>query len=314
DPILRDTKLIAEAWDAAGAYQVGSFSERRWAEWNGRYRDDIRRFWRGDEGMLSTFASRICGSEDIYAKSGKGPECSINFVTCHDGFTLNDLVSYSSKHNLANGEQNRDGSDDNFSANHGVEGPTQDAGIESLRKRQIKNFLLTLFISRGVPMLLGGDEFRRSQDGNNNAYSQDNATSWYDWSLLQRHRDIHQLVKRLIALRRSHPILAREQFYTDEDISWFGRSQGTAPNWNDPRAQAVACLIHDGSAEALYLMFNAGEDTATFHTPVAPDKRRWRVAADTSRDESIAAAAESFVDSLQPYTLEPHSSAVLVAS
>ena len=184
DPILRDVKLIAEAWDTAGAYEVGSFSERRWAEWNGRYRDDVRRFWRGDDGMLGLFASRICGSADIYTKSGKGPEGSINFVTCHDGFTLNDLVSYRDKHNEANGENNHDGTDANFSENYGAEGETADARIESIRKRQIKNFLLTLLISRGVPMLLGGDEFRRTQGGNNNAYCQDNETSWYDWRCL----------------------------------------------------------------------------------------------------------------------------------
>ena len=155
DPILQDVKIIAEAWDAAGAYQVGSFSKRRWAEWNGHYRDEVRRFWRGDDGMLGLFASRICGSADIYTKSGKGPEGSINFVTCHDGFTLNDLVSYNDKHNEANGENSQDGINANFSENYGVEGGTKDAGIESVRKRQIKNFLLTLLVSRGVPMLLG---------------------------------------------------------------------------------------------------------------------------------------------------------------
>jgi glycogen operon protein len=148
---------------------VGSFSERRWAEWNGRYRDDVRRFWRGDEGMLGLFASCICGSADIYTNSGKGPEGSINFITCHYGFTLNDLVSYRDKHNEANGENNQDGTDANFSQNYGFEGETTDAAIDTLRKRQIKNFLLTLLISRGVPMLLGGDEFRRTQGGNNNA-------------------------------------------------------------------------------------------------------------------------------------------------
>ena len=313
DSILRHSKLIAEAWDAAGAYQVGSFSERRWAEWNGHYRDDVRRFWRGDEGMLGAFASRICGSEDIYAKSGKGPESSINFVTCHDGFTLNDLVSYAEKHNLANGEQNRDGSNDNFSANYGVEGPTQDPYIESLRRRQIRNFLLTLLISRGVPMLLGGDEFRRTQLGNNNAYCQDNEISWYDWSCLQRHSSVHQFVKHMIALRQAHPILAREQFYAAGDLNWFGPFQA-APNWHDPRAKAVACQIHDGAAESLFLMFNAGNDPVTFHTPVAPDKGRWRLAVDTSHDEPIASMMESLVDSLQPYELAPHSSAILAAS
>jgi glycogen operon protein len=313
DAILRDTKLIAEAWDAAGAYQVGSFSERRWAEWNGHYRDDVRRFWRGDDGMLGAFASRICGSEDIYSKSGKGPESSINFITCHDGFTLNDLVSYGEKHNRANGETNRDGSNDNFSANLGVEGPTGEARVETLRRRQIRNFLLTLFISRGVPMMLGGDEFRRSQGGNNNAYCQDNATSWYDWGDLERNRELQQFVKHMIALRQAHPILAREQFYSDTDLSWFGPSQ-RAPDWSDPGARAVACQIHDGSSESLFLMFNAGDRPVTFHTPLSPDKGRWRLAMDTSREVSIAIMIESLVDSLHPYVLEPHSSAILVAS
>jgi isoamylase len=313
DPILRDSKLIAEAWDAAGAYQVGSFSERRWAEWNGRYRDDIRRFWRGDAGMLGAFASRICGSEDIFAKSGKGPESSINFITCHDGFTLNDLVSFADKHNLANGEQNRDGTNDNLSANYGVEGPTEDPYIESLRKRQIRNFLLTLCISRGVPMLQGGDEFRRTQGGNNNAYCQDNETSWYDWGDLQMHAQIHQFVKHMIALRQAHPILAREQFYASTDLTWSGPSQ-SPPQWNDSRAKAVACHIHDGASESIFLMFNAGNERVTFHTPVAPDKGRWRLAMDTCHEEPIASMIESLVDSLQPYELEAHSSAILVAS
>ena len=309
DPILSSTKLIAEAWDAAGAYQVGSFSERRWAEWNGHYRDDVRRFWRGDPGMLGAFASRICGSEDIYSKSGKGPESSINFITCHDGFTLNDLVSYTEKHNEANGEQSRDGANDNHSANYGVEGPTGDARIEGLRRRQIRNFLLTLFVSRGVPMLLGGDEFRRTQHGNNNAYCQDNETSWYDWTLLQRHTQIHRFVKQVIRLRQAHPVLAREQFYTDDDISWFGPQQ-RPPDWNNPQARAFACLIRDGATEALFLMFNAGDEVAVFHTPAAPQNGRWRLAVDTSHDEP---APESLVNSSQPYALEPHSSAVLIA-
>jgi glycogen operon protein len=221
DPILRETKLIAEAWDAAGAYQVGSFSERRWAEWNGRYRDEVRRFWRGDEGMLGSFASRICGSADIYAKSGKGPECSINFITCHDGFTLNDLVSYRHKHNEANGEGNRDGTNANFSDNCGVEGETGDVRIDSIRRRQIKNFLVTLFISRGVPMVLGGDEFRRTQGGNNNAYCQDNEISWYDWSDRERHREIYRFTRAMIAFRKAHPVFSTEQFYTEAEIRWF---------------------------------------------------------------------------------------------
>ena len=313
DAILRDTKLIAEAWDAAGAYQVGSFSERRWAEWNGHFRDDVRRFWRGDAGMLGAFASRICGSEDIYAGSGKGPESSINFVTCHDGFTLNDLVSYASKHNLANGEDNRDGSNDNYSANYGVEGSSRDPRIEALRSRQIRNFILTLFISRGVPMLLGGDEFRRTQGGNNNAYCQDNATSWYDWMALERHRDLYEFTRHMIALRQSHPVLAQERFYTRGDLTWYGPWQ-QPPAWSDPQAKAVACHIHDGAGESLFLMFNAGSEAVTFHSPVAPDKGRWRLVVDTSHDAPIANPAEALVDSLQPYELESHSSAILVAS
>ena len=285
DPILRNVKIIAEAWDAAGAYEVGSFSERRWAEWNGRYRDDVRRFWRGDDGMLGLFASRICGSADIYTKSGKGPDGSINFITCHDGFTLNDLVSYRSKHNEANGENNHDGTDANFSENYGSEGETKDGGIETLRKRQIKNFLLTLLISRGVPMLLGGDEFRRTQGGNNNAYCQDNETSWYDWSHLDEHREIFNFTRGMIAFRSAHPVLSKEQFYTDAEIHWFG-PRGELPNWLDPKEKQFACLIHEDEQSALYVMFNAGGDAVDFSLPPAPSGVRWRLAVDTSHGAS----------------------------
>ncbi|MDB6014981.1 MAG: glycogen debranching enzyme [Gammaproteobacteria bacterium] len=314
DPILRDAKLVAAAWDVAGAYQVGGFSERRWAEWNGCYRDDVRRFWRGDDGMLCAFASRICGSADLYAKSGKGPECSINFVTCHDGFTLNDLVSFQSKHNVANGEDNRDGANENFSANYGVEGSSDDPRVESVRQRQIKNFLLTLFISRGVPMLLGGDEFRRTQLGNNNAYCQDNETSWYDWSRLRRYPDIHRFVRRVAALRRAYPVLARERFYTPAEISWFAATLKT-PDWSDPRAKALGCLIRGAGRDALYLMFNAHDKPVSFTIPAAPDRGRWQLAIDTSQElptmsDSISG---SCVDRTRPYVLEPHSSAVLIA-
>ncbi|MEO7206862.1 MAG: glycogen debranching protein GlgX [Steroidobacteraceae bacterium] len=314
DPILRETKLIAEAWDAAGAYQVGSFSQRRWAEWNGRYRDDVRRFWRGDDAMLGTFASRICGSADIYAKSGKGPECSINFVTCHDGFTLNDLVSFQHKHNRANGEDNRDGAEENFSDNYGTEGHTQDSRIESVRKRQIKNFLLTLFISRGVPMLLGGDEFRRTQNGNNNAYCQDNETSWYDWRGLEQYAEVVQFARVMTALRRAHPILAREQFYTDAEVSWFNPVQGPL-DWSDPHARQVACLIHDGSGDALYLMFNAGAEQTDFHIQTRPDGVQWHVAVDTNQEGpqgSSVVGTGPPVDIRYPYHMGPHSSALLI--
>jgi isoamylase len=314
DPILRDTKIIAEAWDSAGAYEVGSFSERRWAEWNGRYRDDVRRFWRGDDGMLGLFASRICGSADIYTGSGKGPDGSINFVTCHDGFTLNDLVSYRYKHNEANGENNHDGSDSNFSENYGVEGETTDAGIESLRKCQIKNFLLTLLISRGVPMLLGGDELRRTQGGNNNAYCQDNETSWHDWSRLEHHGEIFRFARGLIAFRRAHPVLSKEQFYTDGEIHWFG-PKGGLPDWMDPKGKQFACLIHEDGQHALYLIFNAGADAMDFALPPVPPGAHWHLAADTSLEapqDMFAKGEEPPCEDPQTYRLGPRSSAILL--
>jgi isoamylase len=272
DPILRGTKLIAEAWDAAGAYQVGSFFQCNWVEWNGRFRDDVRRFWRGDEGMLGAFASRVSGSADVFAASGKGPERSVNFVTCHDGFTLNDLVSYRHKHNEENGECNRDGSDENLSDNYGIEGATHESVIEATRRRQIRNFLLTVFIARGVPMLMGGDEFRRTQRGNNNAYCQDNETSWYDWAGVERHQDIYRFTRAMIAFRRAHPVLSKEQFYTHADIGWFDPELRT-PNWADRGAKRLGCLIHEGDGGALYLMFNAGAEATAFGVPPALNMR-----------------------------------------
>ena len=315
DPILRDVKIIAEAWDAAGAYEVGSFSERRWAEWNGRYRDDVRRFWRGDDGMLGSFASRICGSADIYTKSGKGPESSINFITSHDGFTLNDLVSYRSKHNEANGENNHDGTDANYSENYGSEGADDDPGIEMLRKRQIKNFLLTLMISRGVPMLLGGDEFRRTQGGNNNAYCQDNETSWIDWANLEQHQEIYRFVRGMIAFRSAHPVLSKEVFYTDAEIHWFGPAGGL-PNWADPKEKQFACLIQENEQDALFLIFNAGTNATEFRLPPLPNGGRWHRAVDTgcsAPQDLIAAEEEAPVDNSSAYPLVAHSSVILLA-
>jgi len=314
DPTLKDVKLIAEAWDAAGAYQVGSFSERRWAEWNGRYRDDVRRFWRGDDGMVGAFASRICGSADIYTKSGKGPEASINFLTCHDGFTLNDLVSHRDKHNEANGDDNHDGTDYNLSENYGVEGETTDVRIEAVRRSQIKNFLLTLLVSRGVPMLLGGDEFRRTQGGNNNAYCQDNETSWYDWGCLERHKDIFRFTQGMLAFRRAHPILSKEQFYTEAEIHWFG-PRGGLPNWADPKEKQLACLIHEDEKHALWLMFNAGAEKVDFGLPALPPADRWYRAADTGRQvpqDLFPAGEEPPWEDPQAYRLGPRSSAILL--
>jgi glycogen operon protein len=315
DPILRDVKLIAEAWDTAGAYQVGNFSERRWAEWNGQYRDDIRRFWRGEEGMLGRLASRICGSADIYAKSGKGPECSINFVTCHDGFTLSDLVSYCCKHNEANGQNNHDGSNDNFSQNNGAEGIGTDSEIEALRNRLIKNFLLTLFISRGVPMLLGGDEFRRTQAGNNNAYCQDNETSWFNWQNLEQHREILLFTRNMIAFRRAHPVLSEEKFYTDAEIAWFS-PEGRLPNWSDPQQKELACLIHEKGKARLYLMFNSGNGARSFTLPEPPSDHRWHLAIDTFRpapQELPAPARDALAITSLNYQLGARSSAIVTA-
>jgi glycogen operon protein len=315
DPILRDAKLIAEAWDVAGAYQVGSFSQRRWAEWNGHFRDDVRRFWRGDAGMRGRFASRICGSSDLYAGSGKGPECSVNFVTCHDGFTLNDLVSYTQKHNAANGERNRDGVNENHSANYGFEGDTTDAAIEVARQRQIRNFLLTLAISRGVPMLLAGDEFRRTQRGNNNAYCQDNEISWIDWSLSERHRDLVRFTRRVFAFRRAHAVLRREAFYTDRDIEWFDPG-GRRPEWSDPRQRGLACLIRGQDGPDLYLMFNAGADPASFVLPALARPGRWELAIDTGQPAMDADGAERDASVVKGpfYALGSRSSAILVAA
>jgi isoamylase len=314
DPILRDVKIIAEAWDAGGAYQVGNFSTKRWTEWNGRFRDDVRRFWIGDEGMSGSFASRICGSSDLYQKSGKGPSSSLNFVTCHDGFTLNDLVSYKQKDNIENGELNRDGTDANYSDNCGVEGPSEDPAVDGMRIRLIKNFLVTLFISRGVPMLLGGDEFRRTQRGNNNAYCQDNEVSWFDWSLLEKHKEIHRFTRAMIAFRRAHPVLRKERFYTDEDIRWFA-PDGTTPHWADPWRKSFACLILGESEPDLFLLFNAGTSAVDFYLPVLPTGNNWRIAVDTSRaapDDFFDPGKEPPVQGQNGFRLEPRSSAILL--
>jgi len=314
DPVLRDVKIIAEAWDAAGAYAVGSFSARRWAEWNGRYRDDVRRFWRGDDGQLGLLAQRICGSADIYSQSGKGPEGSINFVTCHDGFTLHDLVSYREKHNERNGQGDRDGTSENFSDNYGAEGETADGRIGSVRKAQIKNLLATLLISRGVPMLLAGDEMRRTQGGNNNAFCQDNETSWQDWSGLERHREIVRFTRGMIAFRRAHPILSKGQFYTAAEVQWFG-PHGGPPDWTDPKARQLACLIHEDERRALCLLFNAGVEGVEFALPPVAPEARWHLAADTSRDaphDLFAAGEESLWEGGDTYPLSPRSTVILL--
>jgi glycogen operon protein len=286
NPVLRDTKIIAEAWDAGGAYQVGSFPGR-WAEWNGHYRDDIRRFWRRDPGMVPQLATRLAGSSDLYQKNGRAPFHSVNFVTCHDGFTLHDLVSYTTKHNEANGHKNSDGTNENFSCNYGVEGETDNVNINALRTRQVKNFIATLMLSQGVPMLLGGDEFRRTQRGNNNAYCQDNERSWYNWDFVRKHGEIVRFTKELIAFRKRHPCLRRTHFFSGQDtdhdglpdISWY-TTAAQEPDWSND-STSLACLIDGSYPEMsgevtdndLYLMFNAAEKACTFVLPKLPSGR-----------------------------------------
>ncbi len=277
DPILRDVKLIAEAWDAGGAYQVGSFGDMRWAEWNGRYRDDVRRFWRGDKDMKGDFATRLTGSADLYQGEGRTPLHSINFITAHDGFTLRDLVSYNEKHNEANGENNRDGLDENFGWNCGIEGETQNPKIDTLRLRMQKNYLATLFLSLGVPMMLGGDEFGRTQRGNNNAYCQDNEISWYDWTLLEKNQELFRFCRQVIRFRREHPVFMRDTYFNvaqadsggNPDVAWFDAA-GKLETW-DPGDPSLACYI-DGAVNghaSLYLMFNPADKAVNFRVPEA---------------------------------------------
>jgi glycogen operon protein len=257
DPALADTKIIAEAWDAAGAYQVGSFARMRWAEWNGRYRDDVRRFWRGDAAQTGHLATRLAGSSDLYAEHGRQPCHSINFVTSHDGFTLSDLVSYREKHNEANGEGNRDGDNNNFSDNNGVEGPSADPGIEAIRSRQIRNLLSTLLLSQGVPMLLAGDECRRTQRGNNNAWCQDNDVSWIDWSLVDSNAALVRFVRELIRFRLGNPTLRRRSFLVGgptesgalPDVAWFG-PDGQPIDWHVADG-GISCFLAAPTPERL---------------------------------------------------------------
>ena len=309
DPILRGVKLIAEAWDAAGAYQVGRFPGQRWSEWNGHFRDDVRRFWRGDPGLTGALASRLCGSADLYQQSGKEPLNSINYLTCHDGFTLNDLVSYAHKHNESNGEDNHDGAEENYSANYGVEGASNNPAIESLRKRQIKNMLATLMLSRGVPMLLGGDEFRRSQLGNNNAYCQDNEVSWYDWSQLEQEREIYTFTRDMIRLRKRFPFLSVEQFYTAADVTWFN-IRGELPDWSSAE-RTVGCHLHPvGYKDELCLLFNAEFNEVVFYLPPPRHSSAgWCRQVDTA---DIKLKQEVITG--ESYRLVPHSLAILSVS
>lgn len=297
DPILAEVKLIAEPWDVGpGGYQVGNFPVI-WTEWNGKYRDTMRAYWKGDSGVMGELAYRLTGSSDLYSEDGRQPHASVNFITAHDGFTLADLVSYNEKHNKANGEENRDGHDDNRSWNCGAEGPTDDPEIIELREKQKRNFLSTLLLSQGVPMLLGGDEFGRTQQGNNNAYCQDNEISWYDWEIDERQQALLDFTRRLIQLRKEHPALRRRKFFQGRpihgseihDISWL-RPDGTAmtdAEWEDDWRRSIAVrlggdalgeLDRNGDPvtdDNLLLLFNADAEPIDFVLPTAGAGAGW---------------------------------------
>ena len=285
DPVLAGTKMIAEAWDAAGLYQVGSFVGDSWKEWNGRFRDDVRSFFRGDEGSVSRVADRLVGSPEIYGYREREAEESVNFVTCHDGFTLNDLVSYNVKHNEANGEGNRDGANDNRSWNCGVEGPTDDPAVENLRNRQIKNLLTCTMLSLGMPMIAMGDEVRRTQRGNNNAYCQDNETSWFDWTLVSKHADVHRFVKLLIQrrlMRDVQPEYQREslnQLLRESNKAWHG-AKLNQPDWSNWSHSVAFSLELKKEKQLLHLILNAYWEPLEFELPLVSDQsgagwRRW---------------------------------------
>jgi isoamylase len=286
-PELAGTKIIAEAWDAAGLYQVGSFIGDRWAEWNGQFRDDIRRFVRGDEGVVKKAASRIIGSPDIYQNPEREPNRSINFINCHDGFTLNDLVSYNRKHNEDNGERNKDGADENYSWNCGVEGPAEDPTIENLRLKQIKNFLTILFVSQGTPMLLMGDEVRRTQKGNNNAYCQDNEISWFDWNLVEKNKGLFRFTSGLINFIQTKDIFSEEKFLkTKPDnnhpyVSWSG-VELKKPDWQGDSHSLACTLIDPKRKEKLHIIFNAFWEPLEFNLPKTDRDKNWCRIIDTA--------------------------------
>nr|VFK78021.1 MAG: glycogen operon protein [Candidatus Kentron sp. SD] len=322
DPVLANTKLIAEAWDAAGVYQVGSFPNwGRWAEWNGHFRDDIRRFARGDPNMVQTLATRMTGSPDLYQTSNREPYHSINFVTCHDGFTLMDVASYNGKHNVENGEEERDGHNDNLSWNCGEEGPTDAEEVNRLRRRQIKNMAALLLLSHGVPMVLSGDEMGRTQRGNNNAYCQDNEISWIDWELARENADLVRFFQRLIALRRAHAALRRESFLPDEkgttvSVEWHGTIP-YQPDWSYESRTLAKCLraiTPEGETESIYLIASAYSESLFFELPSIKDRVWYRVA-DTSLDtprDIVDTGEEERLDEQKGYMVEPRSVVVLI--
>jgi isoamylase len=304
DPVVSQVKLIAEPWDVGeGGYQVGNFPPL-WSEWNGKYRDTVRDFWRGQDQTLAEFAYRFTGSSDLYERTGRRPFASINFVTAHDGFTLRDLVSYNEKHNEANGEDNRDGENHNRSWNMGAEGPTDDPDILALRARQTRNFLATLFLSQGVPMLLGGDEIGRTQGGNNNGYCQDNEISWYDWE--QTDDSLLAFARGLIQFRHHHPVFRRRRWFQGRsihggqvsDIGWFtpGGEEMSEEDWRQGFAKSLGVFLNGAAIptrnsrgervtdDSFYVLFNVHSDPIDFMLPNGDWGKRWTVVLDTTED------------------------------
>jgi len=330
DPVLRNTKIIAEAWDAGGAYQVGSFPGGRWAEWNDKFRDDVRSFWRGDDGMVHVLATRLTGSSDLYLKDGRKPFHSINFITSHDGFTLNDLLSYNNKHNEANGEDNRDGGDNNLSFNYGEEGVSYNPEILGFRRRQAKNLMTTLLLSLGTPMILGGDEFLRTQGGNNNAYCQNNEVSWYNWDLKSDNNENFVFLKKLIEFRKRHPAFHRPEFYLGKDstfnaipdITWYN-IDGKTPDWDNMnhclayRLDGTEAEVHaDKDDNDFYIMFNGNINDQVFRICPPPNGTSWFRAIDTSlpMEKDIPLYGnEVLLDNQREYKVEARSVVVLLS-
>jgi isoamylase len=351
DPILAHTKLIAEAWDAGGLYQVGSFPDfGRWAEWNGRYRSAVRRWLKGDAGMIGEVANRIAGSPDLYAT--RGPRASINFITCHDGFTLNDLFSYDRKHNLANGESGRDGANDNDSWNCGVEGSTENPAINTLRERLMRNAITILMVSHGVPMILMGDEYGRTQYGNNNTYCHDNSVNWFNWDQLAARPDLHRFFKAIIAFRQEHPVLRTTEFIMvdepengdealeDEDreepeeaadeaaeeavpdpyevcpgLAWHGVKAGK-PEWAGWNTTLAFTVCDAEASDPIYVAMNMHWEPLTFEMPAPPEGMSWHLSVDTgapSPGDIYEVGHEPRLENQAEIALEERSVVVLVA-